>query len=138
MFLADGFHEESDYEEGDDEQIVVCHLHMVCLHLECREYRRDDETPEEFATIGEHDARNHRRQIGKSHHFPKVAGGDDDKEITAESPYHGSQCCHPLAEIERAQKDIESQQVGEDEPHVLGQPQVVGINRLVQSVGTVV
>ena len=35
--LADGINKESDYEEKNNEEIVICHLHMVGVNLKCRE-----------------------------------------------------------------------------------------------------
>ena len=39
-----------------------------------------------------------------------------------------------LTEVEGTQQDIETQQVGKDKPHILGQPQMIGIHRLRQQI----
>ena len=67
--------------EQDDEKIVVGHLYMIGQHLEAGEEGSDDEAPQIFAAESKHDAANHRRKIGQSHHFPDVACGDDDEKI---------------------------------------------------------
>ncbi len=117
---------ERHHHRHDDEQVVICHLHVVRIHLESRENGRHDESPEVFPAIGQHHARNHRRQVGQRPHFPDVAGGDDDEEITRKRPHNRTQHRQFAAEIEGAQQDVEAEQIDEDVPHVFRQPQVVG------------
>ena len=37
LLLLDSLHQPGNNEEKNDEQIVLCHLHMVGIDLECRE-----------------------------------------------------------------------------------------------------
>ena len=71
---------------GDDKQIVVGHLHVVGMHLEGRKEGREQQAPQVFATIGQHNARNHRRQVGPGPHLPDVSSCNNDEEIGAERP----------------------------------------------------
>ena len=86
LLLAQSLYEIGYDHEQHDEQIVVSHLHVVGLNLERREQTREHEAPNILAAVGEHDARNHRRQISQRNHLPDVSGGDDDEEVAAESP----------------------------------------------------
>ena len=43
-----------------------------------------------------------------------------------------------LTEIKRTEQDIEAQQIGEDKPHILRQPQVIGVDGLRQVIGRVI
>ena len=126
------------HHEEDDEQIVIGHLHVVGIHLEGRKDGRHDESPQIPAAVGQHQSGYHRRQIGQRHHLPDVASGNDDEEIAAEGPYHRAQCSQIPPEVERPQQDIETQQIDKQIPHILGQPQVIGLHQLAQSVGTLI
>ena len=86
LLLVQSLYEIGYDHEQHDEQIVVSHLHVVGLNLERREQTREHEAPHILAAVGEHDARNHRRQISQRNHLPDVSGGDDDEEVAAESP----------------------------------------------------
>ena len=90
LLLAQSLHEVGYDHEQHDEQIVVGHLHVVGLNLERREQSREHEAPNILAAVGEHDARNHRRQISQRNHLPDVSGGDDDEEVATESPQNGT------------------------------------------------
>ena len=59
-----------------------------------------------------------------------MSGGDDDQEVGGEGPDDTSQRRQRLSEVEGAQHDVEAQQVGEDVPYVLRQPQMVGVEGL--------
>ena len=138
LLLAYGVHEIGNHHEEDNEHIIVCHLHMVGIYLECSEERRDEESPQVFPPVGKHYTADHRRQIRKRHHLPQVSGGDDDKEIAGERPYHRTEGCKIRFEVERAQHDIEAQQIDEKEPHVLGQSEMVDVNHVGESRKTLV
>ena len=120
------------------EQIIVGHLHVVGLHLKGGEEGREDESPQVFSSVGQHDAGNHRRQVGQRPHLPDVAGRNDDEEITAEGPDNAAQYGQFAAEVEGAHQDVEAQKIGKNKPHILREPQVVGIHHFRQQVGTLV
>ena len=138
LVVADGVDQPSDDHEEDGEQVIVGHLHVVGLHLKRREEGGDDEAPQVFAAIGQRQTADHRRQVGQCHHLPDVSGGNDDEEIARECPHDGSQGGQMLLEIEGPQHDVEAQEIGEEVPHVVGQPQVVEVHHLVEQVGAVV
>ena len=138
LLLPNGLNEECHHHQQDNQQIVVGHLNVVGAHFKGGKYCRHDEAPQVFAAIGKHHSANHRRQICQRHHLPDVPGGDNNKEIGGECPHDGSQRCQPLAEIERTQQDVEAQQIDENIPHILGQPQVISLHRLTQHRRTVV
>ena len=138
LVLPHGIHEPCNHHEQDDEQVIVGHLHMVGIDLERSKQGRDDQAPQVFPSIGQHDTRYHRRQVGQCPHLPDMSCGDDDEEITRERPYHSTQGCHPLTEVEGTQQDIEAQQIDKHIPHILWEPQVVGIDHLSQGVSTIV
>ena len=130
--VADGVDEVSDDHEEDDEHIIICHLHVVGLYLKRREYGCDDESPQILATIGKHNARYHRRQISQGYYLPDVSGGYDDEEIGAERPYYGAKHSQLATEIEGSEKDVESEKVSKDVPHVLGKPEMIKIAHLIE------
>ena len=115
-------YQESDHHQQDDEEIVIGHLDVVGFHLKSCENRCEDKSPEPLAAVGHHHTRNHGWQIGQCHDFPDMSGSNDDKEIRGERPQDGPQGSQRLAEIERPQQNIESQQVGKDVPYIFGQP----------------
>ena len=78
---SDRFNKVSYHHEEDNEQIIISHLHVVGVDFKGSEDRSNNETPQIFAPISEHNARNHRWKIGQSHDFPDVSGGNDDEEI---------------------------------------------------------
>ena len=80
-FRSDRFNKVGYHHEEDNEQIIISHLHVVGVHFKGSEDRSNDETPQIFAPISEHNARNHRWKIGQSHDLPDVSGGNDDEEI---------------------------------------------------------
>ena len=121
-FLTDGFHQVSHYHKENDEQEIVGHLHVVGMHLQCGEDCGDEQSPQVFAPVGQHDAGNHRRQIGQGHHLPHVACSDDDEEIGAEGPKDRAKSGQICLKVERAQEDEEAQHIGEEMPHIVGQP----------------
>ena len=135
LVLSDGLHQPGQGDEQDDEQIVIGHLHMVGIDLKRREYRHQQESPQIFSPVGEHHTRYHRRQVGQRPHLPDMSGGNDDQEIGGEGPEDTSQCCQMLTEVKRSQQDIEPQQIGEHVPHVLRQPEMIGVSHLHQQVG---
>ena len=132
-FDGKGYHHRQDYK-----QIIVGHLHVVGMHLQGGKECRHHTAQQVFSPVGQHDARYHWRQIGQRHHLPYMPGGNDDEEITGESPHDGTQRSQIPAEVESPQQDVESQQIGKHIPHVLRQPQVVGIGHSTQCIGTVV
>ena len=138
FLLDDSVCQEGDRHKQDDEQIIIGHLHVVGMNLQRSEDARHHQAPQVLAPIGQHDAANHWRQIGQGHHLPQVAGGDDDQEIGAERPEHSAQGRQMLAEVEGPQQDVESQQIDEQVPHIVGQPQVIGLLEYRHRVGAVV
>ena len=122
----------------DDEQVVVGHLHVVGQHLECCEECGHQQSREILPPVGQHYACDERGQICQGHHLPIVAGGNDDEEVAGEGPYHRPEHGQIPAEVECPEQDIEAQQVGEDVPHDVGQPEVVGLARLVEQLYAVV
>ena len=135
LLVTDGHDEPGDDHEEDDEEIVVGHLHVVGIDLKGGEDGRDDQAPQIFAAVAQHNAGDHRRQIGQRHDLPDMACGNDDEEIAGESPKDGAQHSEILFEVEGAQQDVEAQEIGKDIPHVFRQPQVVGILHLAQDIG---
>ena len=127
LLLDDGINQEGNDHQQDDKQIVVGHLHVVGIHFHRCKQGRHDEAPHIFPSIGQHNTANHRRQIGQGHHLPQVAGSDDNEEIGAEGPQHRTQCSQVLTEVEGSQQDIEAQQIDKQIPHIVGQPQVIGL-----------
>ena len=61
--FVDGIHQPGDDEEEDDEQIIIGHLHVVRVDLECREDCRQQQYPEVFPAIGQHQSCDQRWQI---------------------------------------------------------------------------
>ena len=136
--LLDGDDQEGDDHGQDDEQVIIGHLHMVGIYLKGREHRRKDQAPKVLAPIGEHDAGYHGRQIGKGHHLPDVARGDDDEEIAAERPDDASQHSKVLAEVESAQQDVESQQIDKHVDDAHGQPELIHLLGALEHVLTLI
>ena len=135
---AHGVGQPGKYHEHDDEQVVIGHLHVVGIDLEGRKDGRHNQSPQVFPSVGQHDARNQRRQIGQRPHLPDVASGNDNQEVGRERPDDAAQSRQVLTEVERTQQDVEAQQVDEQVPHIVGQPQVVGPHSLVQHLSAVV
>ena len=108
------------------------------MHLEGGKEPRDDESPQIFAAIGQHNTGNHRRQIGQCPHLPDVTGRNDNQEIGAEGPQDGTQRSQMLAEVEGTQQDIEAQQVDKHIPHVLRQSQVVDLLQRIERGGRLI
>ena len=98
--IANGIPQISQHHEGDDEQIIIGHLHVVGLYLKRREQCRDDKSPHVFATISQHNTCYHRRQISQGYHLPDVSGSDDDEEVAAERPYYGAEHSQLTTEVE--------------------------------------
>ncbi len=119
--FADGVNKEGDDHKEHDEQIIICHLHMVGVDFECREKACQEEALQIFPPVGKHYAAYHRRKICQRHHFPQVAGGNDYQKIAGECPHNRSQCGKILLEVESTQHDVESEQVNEQIPNVFGQ-----------------
>ena len=136
--LPDGFHQIGDNHKQNGEQEIVGHLHMIGIHLEGGKNGRQKQSPQVFTPIGKHDTRYHRRQIGQCPYFPDVAGSNDDKEIGRECPYDGTQHRHPATEIECPHQDIEAQQIYKNIPHILRQPEMIGIDGLHQWLRTAI
>ena len=113
-------------------QIIIGHLHMVGINFESREERRHAEAAQQLPSIGPHQPRYQRWQIGQRHDFPNVARGNDDEKIRREGPHDGTQCSQMPAEIKGTQQNVEAQQIGKNIPHILGQPQMIGLHHLVQ------
>ena len=88
VFPLDTFDEIGNDHRSDDEQIVVSHLHVIGIHLKSCKDGCDNESPQVFPPICQHNTRYHRRQIGQSHHLPDVTCCNDNEEIAAECPYH--------------------------------------------------
>ena len=126
------------HHKEDDEHIIVGHLYVVGLYLKgCKEggYHK---SPYILAPVSQHNTAYHRRQISQCHHLPYMAGGYNDKEVAAESPYYRAKHSQLAAEVEGTQQDIEAQQVGKDVPHILGQPQMIELAHLVEHLLAVV
>ena len=138
FLLQDSFYEEGQYHQQDDHQVVIRHLHVVGVHHKGCKEGCHDECPQVLAPIGQHYAANHWGQIGQRHHLPQVSGSNDNQEIGAESPKYRAQRCQLLTEIEGAQHDVEAQQIDKQIPHIVGQPQVIGILHLRQQVRTLI
>ena len=111
---------------------------MVGRYFQRCKQCRHHQSPQVFPAIGQHEARNHRGQIGQCYHLPDMPCGNDDEEIARERPDDTAEHGQIPAEVEGTQQDIESQQVGKHIPHVLRQPQVVGLLRLLQQLRTLV
>lgn len=136
--VTDGINEIGNDHKQDDKQEIIRHLHVVGVDLKGRKQRRDNESPQVFAPVGKHHAGYHRREICQSHNLPDMSCGYDYEEIAREGPYYGAQSRQRLAEIERTKKDIESQQISKDIPHVLRKEKMISLYDLAQSVGAAV
>ena len=136
--FSDGIHQPGDKEEEDDEQIIVGHLHVVRIDLEGREDGCQQQSPQVFPAIGQHKSCNHRWQIGQCPDFPDVSCCNNDQEIGRERPDNTSQCCQVLTEIKGPQQDVESQEIGKHIPHILRQPEMIGIGSLRQHIGRMI
>ena len=134
LLLPDGIHQPGDHHEEDDKQIVIGHLHVVGVDLKGRKHRREQQSPQIFAPISQHDTRNHWGQISQCPHLPDVACSNDNQEIGRESPDDTTQGRQMLSEVEGTQQDVEAQQVGKHIPHVLWQPQMIGIHSFRQHI----
>ena len=121
LFLEQSFYTESDDHRQHNEQVVVGHLYVVGQHLQGCEERREQHTPQVFASVCQYHTGNHRRQVGQRHHLPDMTSGNNDEKVATECPYHSTQSCQIDTEVKGTQQDIEAQQVHEDIPHILGQ-----------------
>ena len=105
---------------------------MVGIDLEGCKDSREQQSPEVFAPISQHDTGYHRWQISQRPHLPDVARSNDNQEIRGARPDDTTQGSQMLTEVESPQQDIEAQQISKHIPHVLRQPQVIGIHSLRQ------
>ena len=138
ILLLDTFNEIGNNHRSNDEQIIISHLHMVGFDLKGTKDGSHRKSPQVFPSISQHDTCYHWRQIGQGHHFPDMTCSNDDEEIAAECPYHRAQHGQIPTEIKGTQQDVEAQQIGKHIPHILWQPQVIGINTLRQHISTVI
>ena len=108
LFLEYSFDAEGNNHGQDDEQVVVSHLYVVGQHFQRCKNRRNQHAPQVFTPIGQHHTGNHWRQVGQRHHLPDMSCGNNDKEVAAERPYHGTQSCQIDTEVKGTQQDIEA------------------------------
>ena len=134
LFLLDGLYEPGYHHRDDDKQIIIGHLYVVRIDLKGCKDGCQQQSPEIFPPISQYQTSYHRWQIGQCPHLPDMASSNDDEEIGGESPDNGAQGCQMLAEVECPKQDIEAQEVGEYIPHVLRQPQMIGIHHLRQQI----
>ena len=134
LMFADGIHQPGYNQEEYDEQIIIGHLHVVRIDLKGREHSRQQQAPQVFPPKGKHDTGNERRQISQGPHLPYMTCGNNNQEIGREGPDNTSQRRQLLTEVEGPQQDVESQEIGKHIPHVLRQPEVIGIGGLRQYV----
>ena len=111
---------------------------MVGIHFKGSKDGCNQQPPQVFAPISQYYTCYHRRQIGQCPHLPDMPGGNDDKEITGESPYDSTQSRHPSAEIECSHQDIETQQIDKHVPYIFRQPQMIGLDSLIQRLHTLI
>ena len=90
LFLLDGLYKPCNNQEQDDEQIIIGHLHMICIDLKGRKDSREQQTPQIASLIGEHHTCYHRWQIGQCPYLPDMSGCDDNEEIGGEGPDDGT------------------------------------------------
>ena len=87
FLFADGIYQPSYHHRQDDEQIVVGHLHVVGVDLECGKDGCEHKSPQILTPISQHQSGYHWWQIGQSPHLPDVTSSNDNKEIGAEGPH---------------------------------------------------
>ena len=136
--FLDGIYQEGNHHEEDDKEVVISHLHVVCLHLESREDGSKEQSLEILAPIGKHHARNHRRQISQRPYLPDMSGSNDDEKVGRECPDDTSQRRQRLSEVEGTQHDIEAQEVYENIPYIVWQPQMICLHNLAEHLITVI
>ena len=108
LLPLDGLYEECHHHQDFDGEEVVGHLHVVCLNLQRGEDGCHNCAQQVFLPIAQNNARNGGRYVCQCHHLPNVTCSDDDEKVAAECPHHGSQCCHPMTEIEGTEQDVET------------------------------
>ena len=104
---------------------------MVGLNLKSCKQSCYNKSPYILAPISKNNTGYHRWQISKSHNLPDVSSGNNDEEITAESPYYRAKNGQFATEVESTQQYVEAQQIGKYIPHILGQPQMIELAHLV-------
>ena len=134
LLLLYGFHQPGNDQQHNGYQVVVGHLHVVGMYLKRREQGCHDESPQVPAPVGQYQTADEGRQIGQCPHLPDVAGGNDNEEIGREGPHHAAQRRQVPTEVEGTQQQIETQQIGKQIPHIVGQPQVPHVLHLRQHV----
>ena len=120
------FLEVGSHKEKDDEEEVIGHLHVVRGDLQGHEQGGEDASPQQFPTIGEHNACYGGWHVGKGDELPDVSGGYQDEEIGRECPHDTAQSGQPDRYAEDAQQDVEAEHQHECEAHIVGQEELVG------------
>jgi lipoprotein-releasing system permease protein len=87
--------EVGSHKEKDDEEEVIGHLHVVRGDLQGHEQGGEDASPQQFPTIGEHNACYGGRHVGKGDELPDVSGRYQDEEIGRECPHDTAQSGQP-------------------------------------------
>ena len=79
----------------DDEEEVIGHLHVVRGDLQGHEQGGEDASPQQFPTIGEHNACYGGRHVGKGDELPDVSCRNQNEEVGREGPHDAAQACQP-------------------------------------------
>ena len=99
---------------------------MVRGDLQGHEQGGEDASPQQFPTIGEHNACYGGRHVGKGDELPDVSGRYQDEEIGRECPHDTAQSGQPDRYAEDAQQDVEAEHQHECEAYIVGQEELVG------------
>ena len=111
---------------------------MVGKHLEGGEKGGHHQAREIFPPICQHDTGYHRWQVGQGPYFPDMSCRYNDEEITGERPDNGPQSRQRRPELKGSEQDVEAEEIDEDIPHIVWQPEVIGFGHLCEGIGTVV
>ena len=79
--LAPGLFEIGAYDEEDDEQEVVGHLHVVRRDLQGHEHCCHQSARQQASAVGQHDARQRGWDVGQGDELPDVPRRDEDEEV---------------------------------------------------------
>ena len=99
-----------DDEEHREEEIVG-HLDVVAQHLQGGEQPRDNQSPEVFAAIGEHQSGDGGRDEGEGIDLPNVSCRDDNQKVGRERPRRSAKRREQRPKAEGAHEQIEPEEV---------------------------
>ena len=126
------------YDEQDDKQEVVGHLHMVRHDLQGDEEGCQDAAGQQLAPVGKYNARYCGWDVGKGDELPDVSCGNQDEEVGRKSPHDAAQSRQPHRYAEYPQEDVETQHEDKRQVDVAGKKELVYFLRPLQRCGRVV